>query len=50
MTTEQKIQNIIKGTEMLIADLKTAGKLTTEIHQSIMECQNNAIAAVVAER
>lgn len=47
MTTEQKIKNIIKGTEMLIADLKIAGTLTNEIYQSIMECQNNAIAALV---
>lgn len=46
MTREQKIQNIIKGTEMLVEQLMKSGELTTERHIAIMECQNAAIAAV----
>ena len=46
MTREQKIQNIIKGTEMAVEELKKAGQLKTERYIAIMECQNSAIAAV----
>lgn len=49
MTREQKIQNIIKGTEMAAESMKKAGQLTTERYIAIMECQNAAIAAVNAE-
>ncbi len=49
MTRVQKIQNIIKGTEMLVEQLKESGELTAERHIAIMECQNSAIAAVNAE-
>ena len=49
MTREQKIQNIIKGTEMAVESLKMSGELTTERYIAIMECQNSAIAAVNAE-
>lgn len=49
MTREQKIQNIIKGTEMAVESMKKAGQLTTERYIAIMECQNAAIAAVNAE-
>lgn len=49
MTREQKIQNIIKGTEMAVENMKKSGQLTTELYTAMMECQNNAIAAVNAE-
>lgn len=46
MTREQKIQNILDATKAVLEEMMKNGELTAERAAAILECQNNAIAAV----
>ena len=46
LTREQKIKNIIDATGTTIETLRLAGKLTTEMHNAIIDNMNHIISLV----
>lgn len=46
MTRQEKIENIIEGTNAAIAEMKKAGTLTMELYSAVIDNMNHIICLV----